>query len=59
MIVVRIVRLVKIVQLVQLDYYGYIKFFGLFTGTWVGAFTQERAVCSGCVMAVLYIKIRN
>ena len=40
MIVVRIVQFVKIVQLVQLDYYGYIKFFGVFVGTWVGAFTR-------------------
>ena len=39
MIIVRIVQFVKIVQLVQLDYYGYIKFFGVFVGTWVGAFT--------------------
>lgn len=39
MIIVRIVQFVKIVQLVQLDYYGYIKFFGGFVGTWVGAFT--------------------
>jgi len=38
-IIVRIVQFVKIVQLVQLDYYGYIKFFGGFVGTWVGAFT--------------------
>lgn len=43
MIIVRIVQFVKIVQLVQLDYYGYIKFFGVFVGTWVGAFTLERA----------------
>ena len=35
-----IVQFVKIVQLVQLDYYGYIKFFGAFVGTWVGAFTS-------------------
>ena len=35
-----IVQFVKIVQLVQLDYYGYIKFFGVFVGTWVGAFTE-------------------
>ena len=28
-------------QLVQLDYYCYIKFFGVFTGTWVGAFTKN------------------
>ena len=41
MIIVRIVQFVKIVQLVQLDYYGYIKFFGVFVGTWVGAFTQK------------------
>ena len=41
MIIVRIVQFVKIVQLVQLDYYGYIKFFGVFVGTWVGAFTLE------------------
>ena len=41
MIIVRIVQFVKIVQLVQLDYYGYIKFFGVFVGTWVGAFTFE------------------
>ena len=40
MIVVRIVQFVKIVQLVQLDYYGYIKFFGVFVGTWDGAFTM-------------------
>ena len=40
MIIVRIVQFVKIVQLVQLDYYGYIKFFGVFVGTWVGAFTM-------------------
>ena len=39
MIIVRIVQFVKVVQLVQLDYYGYIKFFGGFVGTWVGAFT--------------------
>ena len=39
-LVVRIVQFVKIVQLVQLDYYGYIKFFGVFVGTWVGAFTS-------------------
>ena len=39
MIVVQIVQFVKTVQLVQLDYYGYIKFFGLVTGTWGGAFT--------------------
>ena len=39
MIVVQIVQFVKTVQLVQLDYYGYIKFWGLFTDTWVGAFT--------------------
>lgn len=39
MIIVRIVQFIKIVQLVQLDYYGYIKFFGGFVGTWVGAFT--------------------
>ncbi len=39
MIIVRIVQFVKIVQLVQLDYYGYIKFFRVFVGTWVGAFT--------------------
>lgn len=39
MIIVRIVQFVKIVQLVQLNYYGYIKFFGGFVGTWVGAFT--------------------
>lgn len=25
--------------LVQPDYYGYIKFFRVFVGTWVGAFT--------------------
>lgn len=25
----------------QLDYYGYIKFFGVFVGTWVGAFTYQ------------------
>ena len=43
MIIVRIVQFVKIVQLVQLDYYGYIKFFGGFVGTWVGAFTKEFA----------------
>lgn len=36
MIVARIVQFVKIVQLVQLYYYGYIKFFGVFTGTWDG-----------------------
>lgn len=41
MIIVRIVQFVKIVQLVQLDYYGYIKFFGVFVGTWVGAFTID------------------
>ena len=41
MIIVRIVQFVKIVQLVQLDYYGYIKFFGVFVGTWVGAFTKK------------------
>ena len=41
MIIVRIVQFVKIVQLVQLDYYGYIKFFGVFVDTWVGAFTFE------------------
>lgn len=41
MIIVRIVQFVKIVQLVQLDYYGYIKFFGVFVGTWVGAFTFD------------------
>ena len=41
MIIVRIVQFVKIVQLVQLDYYGYIKFFGVFVGTWVGAFTSH------------------
>lgn len=41
MIIVRIVQFVKIVQLVQLDYYGYIKFFGVFVGTWVGAFTLK------------------
>ena len=40
MIIVRIVQFVKIVQLVQLNYYGYIKFFGGFVGTWVGAFTN-------------------
>ena len=44
MIIVRIVQFVKIVQLVQLDYYGYIKFFGVFVGTWVGAFTLKQAV---------------
>ena len=44
MIIVRIVQFVKIVQLVQLDYYGYIKFFGGFVGTWVGAFTLKQAV---------------
>ena len=42
MIIVRIVQFVKIVQLVQLDYYGYIKFFGVFVGTWVGAFTYQQ-----------------
>lgn len=41
MIIVRIVQFVKIVQLVQLDYYGYIKFFGAFVGTWGGAFTLD------------------
>lgn len=40
MIIARIVQFVKIVQPVQLDYYGYIKFFGGFVGTWVGAFTE-------------------
>ena len=45
MIVVRIVQFVKIVQLVQLDYYGYIKFFGGFVGTWVGAFTIKMQSC--------------
>ena len=45
MIIVRIVQFVKIVQLVQLDYYGYIKFFGVFVGTWVGAFTLM--LCAG------------
>ena len=44
MIIVRIVQFVKIVQLVQLDYYGYIKFFGRFVGTWVGAFTLNLAI---------------
>ena len=44
MIIVRIVQFVKIVQLVQLDYYGYIKFFGVFVGTWVGAFTNEEEI---------------
>ena len=34
------IQSVKIVQLAQLDYYGYIKFFGAFVGTWVGAFTN-------------------
>ena len=43
MIIVRIVQFVKIVQLVQLNYYGYIKFFGGFVGTWVGAFTYNQA----------------
>ena len=46
MIIVRIVQFVKIVQLVQLDYYGYIKFFGVFVGTWVGAFTMLHAIFS-------------
>ena len=53
MIIVRIVQFVKIVQLVQLDYYGYIKFFGVFVGTWVGAFTDEpcsiQAQSSSCI----------
>lgn len=34
-----IVQFVKIVQIVQLNHYGYIKFFRVFVGTWVGAFT--------------------
>ena len=46
MIVARIVQFVKILQLVQLDYYGYIKFFGGFVGTWVGVFTLEDSHCS-------------
>ena len=44
MIIVRIVQFVKIVQLVQQNYYGYIKFFGGFVGTWVGAFTVEVSI---------------
>ena len=50
-----IVQFVKIVQLVQLDYYGYIKFFGAFVGTWVGAFTTERpkGVAAGTLRLVV------
>ena len=48
MIIVRIVQFVKIVQLVQLDYYGYIKFFRVFVGTWVGAFTSKIGVYHKC-----------
>ena len=56
MIIVRIVQFVKIVQLVQLNYYGYIKFFGGFVGTWVGAFTFDNIIFDFCLMWLIELK---
>ena len=59
MIIVRIVQFVKIVQLVQLDYYGYIKFFGGFIGTWIGAFTIISTILSASMSDVIIFSLKT